>query len=155
MNTFSLKTSANSREKVKLYSRGSPYCPGKLYCIIRVVSLRPREMLKVLLAGIWWRGGGTLEIFYLWSGLCRVYYTISWCDTDPNDNILPTASYSGTTYSILGMCHVRPLTLLTSFTYLCPPLPPPRHPLTFKNNKVLCYKDFIKTFKDFFQSRQS
>ena len=155
MNTFSLKTSANSREKVKLYSRGSPYCPGKLYCIIRVVSLRPREMLKVLLAGIWWRGGEALKIFYLWSGLCRVYYTISWCDTDPNDNILPTASSSGTTYSILGMCHVRPLTLLTSFTYLCPPPLPPRNPLTFKNNKVLCYKDFIKTFKDFFQSRQS
>ena len=87
MNTF-------SKEKVKLYSWGSPDCPGKLYCIIRVVSLRPREMLKVLLAGIWWRGGGTLRIFYLWSGLCRVYYTISWCDTDPNDNILPTTRYS-------------------------------------------------------------
>ena len=24
--------------------------------------------------------------------------------------------------------------------------------MTFKNNKVLCYKDFIKTFKDFFES---
>ena len=29
---------------------------------------------------------------------------------------------------------------------------PPSLGMTFKNNKVLCYKDFIKTFKDFFES---
>lgn len=29
---------------------------------------------------------------------------------------------------------------------------PPTLGMTFKNNKVLCYKDFIKTFKDFFES---
>ena len=49
--------------------------------------------------------------------------------------------------NILRMCRVR---LVSPFPYL-----PPTLGMTFKNNKVLCYKDFIKTFKDFFQSRQS
>ena len=42
------------------------------------------------------------------------------------------------------MCRVR---LVSPFPCL-----PPTLGMTFKNNKVLCYKDFIKTFKDFFES---
>ena len=42
------------------------------------------------------------------------------------------------------MCRVR---LVSPFPCL-----PPTLGMTFKNNKVLCYKDFIKTFKDFFEA---
>ena len=46
------------------------------------------------------------------------------------------------------MRRVSPVTLAAP-----PPAPSPPLPgMTFKNNKVLCYKDFIKTFKDFFES---
>ena len=45
------------------------------------------------------------------------------------------------------MRRVSPVTLAVPS-----PGPGPLPGMTFKNNKVLCYKDFIKTFKDFFES---
>ena len=123
---------------------GSPYCPGKLYCIIRVVSQLPWDVR----GPVSWYLVDIENILSPVSALCRVYYTRSWCDTDPNDNILPTTSYSGTTHSILGMCHVRPLTLLTSFTYLYPPpLSPPATPWLLRTIKCCVTKILSRLLK--------
>ena len=124
---------------MKLYSWGSPYCPGTLYCIIRAVSRVPRDVEGPVSRYIWW----SLKIFYLWL-VCRVYYTISWCDTDPNDNILPT-----TRYSLLSLeCAMSDrwhFWLVSHIFTLLPP--PPRHPWLLRTIKCCVTKILSRLLK--------